>query len=159
MLTPKSKQILQDSAKDELTAAHHYLHVAAQMQSVGFMGAMAFFESESASETAHYKELRDYVNNMGDVLTIPALDAADTAIPTILNALQYAIEMEEMLLKDYQRRSSEAFQEQDMATFSLLLKFVDRQVQSVGEYQDLIALHYKNPQDVLLFDQILKNKA
>jgi ferritin len=159
MLNPKSKEILQQAAKDELTAAHHYHHLAAQMQAAGFMGAMAFFEAEAEAELRHFKEIRDFVNDMGDVLTLPALDAADQQIPSIMNALQYAMEMEEMLLKDYQQHAETAFQQKDMATFSFLIKFVDRQVASVGEYRDLISLWYKNPQDVFAFDNILKEKA
>jgi ferritin len=156
ILKPKSKQHLEASIKDELLASHSYKNIAAQMQQAGFFGAQAFFEKEADAEIKHYMELRDFVNDMGDVMGMPALEAVDKTISSLQDALMEAYDMEKYLLENYQTRAAECMKDGDVASFSLFSKFVDKQVHSVGEFGDLIARLYKSPKEVLQFDEYLK---
>lgn len=156
ILKPIAKMHLQDSIRNELFAAHTYQHIASQMQSQGFFGAQAFFEKEAASELEHYKELRNFVNDMGDVFPTPAIDMADTVIVDIQQALMLSYDTEKYLLDQYNERAVTCLNDNDIPTASLFFKFVDKQVHSVGEYNDLISRLYKNPKDVFEFDEYLK---
>jgi len=157
LLKPKSRQHIEESIHNELYAAHTYQYIAAQMQVLGFFGAQAFFEKEAAAELEHYKELRDFANDMGEAMPMPQLDIVSAEMPDIQAALMMGYETEKYLLEKYEERANDCLKNGDIAVFSLLVKFVDKQVKSVGEFGDLISRMYKNPKDVFEFDEYLKN--
>lgn len=156
LLKPKAKMYLDESVKDELSASHAYRNIAAQMQRAGLFGAQAFFEKEAASELEHYTELRNFMNDMGDIAPTPMLEAANKSIVSLQDAIMEAYDMEKYLFERYSERAADCMKDNDMACLSLMQKFVDKQVHSVGEYGDLIARLYKNPTDVFEFDEFLK---
>lgn len=156
ILKPMAKQHLQDSVVDELYAHNMYQHLAASMQAAGFFGAQAFFEKEAAHELEHYKGIRDFANDMGDMVDMPTVPGYADAVPDILTALNAAYEAESDLLDKYSRRANSCLTNGDMPSFLFFSTYVEIQVKSVGEVNDLISRFYKNPSDVFEFDDFLK---
>lgn len=157
LLKPHMAELIEKAMTDELYASNKYKHLANVMQMQGMFGSQKFFEQESASEIQHYYELRDFVNDMGgDVIPVPEiLGMEGLKISGVHEAIKAALETEQSLLTKYQNRAYAAMQEQDMACFGLFMKFVDKQVHSVGEYMDILARIELNPSDVFQIDDFI----
>jgi ferritin len=137
MLTPAIKDMLDEAVRAELSASNLYLHVANQLQRLGFFGAQKFFLSESESERGHYQIIANYQNDSGTVAKVLAIPAMDEPVKTLRDALQTAYDTECQLERDYIRWYSAC--SKDPVTAEFLLQFLRGQRKSVGEYGDLLA--------------------
>ena len=127
------ESMLQQAVYEELYASHLYKHITNQLQALGYFGASKYFSGEYSQETGHYQSLADYLNDVGYVAEIPALDAIDEPVNSLLNAVQLAYDTEVGLMEKY----SEWYQKSDPVTQQRLLKFIKIQRESAGELADL----------------------
>ncbi|MDD3354379.1 ferritin-like domain-containing protein [Zoogloea sp.] len=65
LLTKPIEAMLGEAISAELFASHLYLHLANQMQFVGYFGAQKFFLAEAAAEREHYQRLVEFMNKRG----------------------------------------------------------------------------------------------
>ena len=137
LLSPEVKAALDEAAHAELYAANLYRHLANQLQRIGFFGAQKFFLAESASELDHYQIHANYRNDSGDVAPVPAIDAMDEPIASLLDAIETAFDTESQLEKDYVRWYSAC--NKDPVTAEFLLQFLRIQRKSVGEFGDWLS--------------------
>lgn len=135
LLTEKEIAMINDLGHDELMASHVYTHLTNSMKTIGFFGAEKFFLAESLSEREHYAKLEGFMNDMNEQITVPALEAVDVDIEDLMDAFQYAYEIETNLLAKYE----DAWEKATPKLKALINEFIDIQVESVGEYGDLIA--------------------
>ena len=157
LLTAEITDWLQKSIASELYASHLYKHIANQMQFVGFFGAQKFWLKESADELTHYQIHVDFMNDMGTVAQLPAIQPIKENISTIEDALAVAYNTELALLNQYKEFYKIA-EEQDCIVDVYLHQFIEIQRKSVGEYGDLIARYTrcgKNEAAILEFDEYL----
>lgn len=152
LLSDSEKKELNKFVKLELTASHVYHHLATRMKTLGYFGAEKFFSAEAANEVTHFQKLIQFANNLGAELDIPSLDAATSGVKTIQEALSMAYEMESDLLTAYE--SSADSTSITLKVRLLLQDYVNHQVESVGEYADLL-VRCNIATDMLLFDQEL----
>ena len=154
LLVSSDKQMLEESAEHELYASHFYKYASVHSQREGMFGAQKFFEKEAADETEHFYKVRDFANDMGDVICVPSLDEVklkDNCISCLLDA---AYEMEEELLEFYSKMYNQA---KSAALKAFALNMIKIQTKAVGEYGDLI-VRLSKCNEVLIFDQELGNK-
>ena len=137
LLSPEVKAALDEAIHAELYASNLYLHIANQLQRLGYFGAQAFFAKESASEREHYQIHATYQNDSGDVAAIPAIEAMDEPVGTLRDAIEAAYDTECQLERDYIRWYSAC--SKDPVTAEFLLQFLRGQRKSVGEYGDILA--------------------
>ena len=157
LLTAEMTEWLQKSIASELYASHLYKHIANQMQFVGFFGAQKFWLKESADELTHYQIHVDFMNDMGTVAQLPAIQPIKENISTIEDALAVAYNTELALLNQYKEFYKIA-EDQDCIVDVYLHQFIDIQRKAVGEYGDLIARYTrccKNEAAILEFDEYL----
>lgn len=138
LLKADIKKWLIKSGQSELYAHNLYIHLANQLQRLGFFGTQKYFESESADELKHFYKIRDFVNNMGDVLDVPAIEACADKITSIGDALQVFYDTELDLLEQYKEFYEYAEKNKDCVTSQFLLQFLQIQQESVGESADLL---------------------
>jgi ferritin len=129
-------ELINGLAKRELEASHMYLHLANCMRNKGFFGAEKFFTSESLDERKHYNKWAQFMNDMYEEISVPALDAVTVDSDSLVDALEVALEAEESLLEAYEDACKK-----DVSTKVLikLYDFVEVQTKAVGEYADLLA--------------------
>jgi len=154
LLSSSDKQMLNEAGEHELYASHFYRYAASASQRDGMFGAQKFFEKESVDEAEHFQKIRDFVNDMGDMISTPAVDEIklkDDCLSCLLNA---AYEMEHDLLEFYSNVYNQA-KLVSVKTFAQAM--VEIQTKAVGEYGDLIA-RLSKCNEVLIFDQELGNK-
>ena len=103
LLKPEIKTWFEKSAASEMYAHFLYQHIANNMQRIGLFGAQKYFISESDSELSHYRKLADFVNDMGTILKVPAVEKITDEVSSLKSALDLAYETEQSLLMQYQK--------------------------------------------------------
>jgi ferritin len=138
MIIPANiKAMLDDAIHSELYAANLYKHVANSLQRLGYFGAQKFFLKESASELEHYQLHVDFQNDIGTQAKVPAIEAMDEQITSLVDAIELGYETELELYNDYKKWYMASGVEPMVQQF--LLQFLEIQRKSVGEYGDLLA--------------------
>lgn len=132
------KKMLSKSGQSELYAHNLYIHLANQLQRIGFFGSQKYFEKESADELTHYYKLRDFVNDMGDTLDMPAIEACSDKVTNIGDALQIFYDTEYDLYEQYLEFYEKIEKSGDCVTATFLIEFMQIQRKSVGEAGDLL---------------------
>lgn len=158
LISPEIKKALQKSIESELYASNLYKHIANQMQRLGYFGAQKYYAKESADELEHYQMIADYMNDMGDVATIPAVKACDTKVSSMESALATQYKAEYDLLLQYEEYYDIA-EAKDCVTAVFLMKFLKIQRKAVGQVGDLISRLNRcgnNEAAILAFDDYLK---
>lgn len=138
LLRSDIKKWLNKSGQSELYAHHLYIHLANQLQRIGYFGVQKYFEKESSDELMHYYKIRNFVNNMGDVLDMPSIEACEDKVSNIGDALQIFYDTEFDLLEQYKEFYKVAEKNEDCITSQFLLQFLQIQQESVGEAGDLL---------------------
>jgi len=139
ILNESTASIIAEAVYQELTASHTYKHLANYMQRIGYFGASKYFQTESANELEHYQKHVEFINNMGGVVSLPALEEITETFSSLKSALQYAYNMELTLLEAYCQWYNTLLINVDIVTAQHLLQFIQIQQESVGEYGDLLS--------------------
>ena len=138
LLSEASKSILDNAVVQELTASNMYKQLANQCQKIGLFGASKFFLNESEDELKHYQMHVDYTNDRGTVIDVPAITRQTYKINTLQDALLIAYKAEYDLGELYNKWYIQALSK-DVPTALHLLKYVQIQSNSIGEYGNWLA--------------------
>lgn len=154
LLSANMKKGLQDALQVELYQSNLWKHLANHLQRLGFFGSQKYFMTESAEELTHYQIIADFMNDMGDVADVPAIEAIKDKIETIGDALEIGYETELDVLNQYKDLYKMA-EEEDCAVAVFLQQFITIQVKAVGQYGDLLAKYKvaEATKEILEFDQ------
>lgn len=145
---------LQQAIHEELYASNLYKHIANQCQRIGLFGAAKHFLNESKDETEHYQAIAEYLNDRGSVAEIPSIEAIDETVTSLQDAIEVAYQTEVDLGANYEKWYRSA----DPTTQRFLLKYLEIQQESIGEYGDLLSRLKLAGDDncaILLIDQEL----
>lgn len=138
IISPELKKALDDAIHAELYASNLYKHVANQLQRLGYFGAQKFFAAESAAELEHYQLHANFLNDVGTVAKVPAIEAMTESIKTLSDAVELGYETELELYNNYKSWHKMACDGEDPVVAQFLLQFLEIQRTSVGEYGDLL---------------------
>ena len=152
LLTPDEVEMINKLGVEELTASQTYLHLSNTMKTIGFFGAEKFFMAESNSEREHYNKLETFMNDMNEQIEVRALQAIKVEIDDLMEALEYALDIEMNLLGQYE----EAYKKSSPKLQALIHHFLEIQVESVGEYGDLIARLSRTTEPILIDQELGK---
>jgi ferritin len=152
LLTPDEVEMINKLGVEELTASQTYLHLSNTMKTIGFFGAEKFFMNESNSEREHYNKLEAFMNDMNEQIEVRTLQAVNIEIDDLMEAFEHALEMEMNLLGQYE----EAYKKSSPKLQALIHHFLELQVESVGEYGDLIARLSRTAEPILIDQELGK---
>ncbi len=152
LLTPDEVEMINKLGVEELTASQTYLHLSNTMKTIGFFGAEKFFMAESNSEREHYNKLEAFMNDMNEQIEVRTLQAVNIEIDDLMEAFEHALEMEMNLLSQYE----EAYKKSSPKLQALIHHFLEIQVESVGEYGDLIARLSRTTEPILIDQELGK---
>ncbi len=152
LLTPDEVEMINKLGVEELTASQTYLHLSNTMKTIGFFGAEKFFMNESNSERDHYNKLEVFMNDMNEQIEVRTLQAVNIEIDDLMEAFEHALEMEMNLLDQYE----EAYEEASPKLKAFFIEFINLQVESVGEYGDLIARLSRTTEPILIDQELGK---
>jgi bacterioferritin (cytochrome b1) len=129
-------KLLNEAVQRELYASNFYKYAASCCQKQGLFGAQKFFEAEAADETTHYFKIRDFMNDMGDEAEMPEIMEVEFKKEKLADIFDAAYELEKGL-GDFYNKFYFGTKCAPVQTF--LIKMVNIQRKSVGEYGDKIA--------------------
>jgi ferritin len=154
LLSANMKKGLQEALQNELYQSNLWKHLANQLQRLGYFGSQKYFLTESAEELTHYQMIADFMNDMGDVAMLPAIEAMKDKIETIGDALEIGYETELDVLNMYKDLYKQA-EEEDCVVAQFLLQFMEIQRKAVGHYGDLLAKYKvaESTKELLEFDE------
>jgi len=154
LLSASMKKGLQTAIQAELYQSNLWKHLANQLQRLGFFGSQKYFLAESAEELTHYQIIADFINDMGDVAMLPAIEAVTDKVGSIGDALEIGYETELDVLNQYKKIYKQA-EEEDCAVAIFLQQFITIQVKAVGHYGDLLAKYKvaEETKEILEFDE------
>lgn len=154
LLSASMKKGLQTAIQAELYQSNLWKHLANQLQRLGFFGSQKYFLAESAEELTHYQIIADFINDMGDVASVPAIEAINDKVTSIGDALEIGYETELDVLNQYKKIYKQA-EEEDCAVAIFLQQFITIQVKAVGHYGDLLAKYKvaEETKEILEFDE------
>ena len=152
LLTSQEVEMINKLGVEELTASQTYLHLSNTMKTIGFFGAEKFFMEESNSEREHFNKLEGFMNDMNEQIEVRALQAIKVEIDDLMEALEYALDIEMNLLGQYEA----AYEKASPKLKALFLDFINIQVESVGEYGDLIARLSRTTEPILIDQELGK---
>ena len=136
LLQGQTASMLNAAIAEELYASNLYKHLANQMQRMGYFGAQKFLLTESAHELEHYQRLVDYMDERGDMASMPAVPAMTETCNGLRDMLEMVYETELQLERKYTGWYKACPCE---ITRQFLLQFLELQRKSVGEISDWIA--------------------
>ena len=154
LLSANMKKGLQSAIQTELYQSNLWKHLANQLQRLGFFGSQKYFLAESAEELTHYQIIVEFINDMGDVASVPSIDAITDKVESIGDALDIGYATELDVLNQYKKIYKQA-EEEDSAVAIFLQQFITIQVKAVGQYGDLLAKYKiaEETKEILEFDQ------
>lgn len=152
LLTSQEVEMINKLGVEELTASQTYLHLSNTMKTIGFFGAEKFFMAESNSEREHFNKLEVFMNDMNEQIEVRTLQAVNIEIEDLMEAFEHALEMEMNLLGQYE----EAYKKSSPKLQALIHHFLELQVESVGEYGDLIARLSRTNEPILIDQELGK---
>lgn len=161
LLTKPVLTALNEAVAQELFAHTLYLNLALQMQGLGYFGAEKYFRSESESEYGHAKILTDYINDRGQVASVPAIvkqtEKPETLKAAFMTSLQAEVDLEAFYLDIYEKCEEETDEGGwgDCQTAIFLQEMLIIQRKSIGEVKDFLATLDRcgtNEAALLMFD-------
>ena len=152
LLTKEEVKMINALGVEELTASQVYLHLSNTMKTIGFFGAEKFFMEESNSEREHFNGLEAFMNDMNEQIEVPTLQAVSIDVDDLMEAFETALDMEMDLLGKYE----EALEKCSPKMKPLIHRYIDIQVESVGEYGDLIARLMRTSEPILIDQELGK---
>ena len=156
LLSADDKSRAQEALANELKAHLTYRQFSASMQRAGYFGASIFFDKESADEMEHYKDWEEFMDDRGDMASVPKTPGIYPKPALLKNAFDEAYKME-LDLGEFYEGFYEATDDPTVKVF--VQKYIDTQRKSVGEYGDLLARLERcgdNQAALLMFDAELK---
>lgn len=154
LISDSSLSIIDEAIHAELSASHLYKHLANQCQRLGLFGAAKYFKKESDSELEHYQKHADFLNERGAVATLPTIEGIEDGIGGLMDALKTALDTEIDLGEQYADWYAKIALT-DPITGQHLLRFIEIQRVSIGEYTDWIQRLTIAKDNVILIDQEL----
>lgn len=156
LLTADDKKRAQEALEHELKAHLTYRQFSASMQRAGYFGASTFFDKESGDEMEHYKDWEEFMDDRGDMASVPKTPGVYPKPSLLKTAFEEAYKME-LELGEFYEGFYEATDDPTVKVF--IHKYVDTQRKAVGEYGDLLARLERcgtNEAALLTFDAELK---
>lgn len=152
LLTKEEVKMINALGVEELTASQAYLHLSNTMKTIGFSGAEKFFMAESNSEREHFNGLEAFMNDMNEQIEVPTLQAVTIDVDDLMEAFEVALDMEMDLLGKYEA----AWDKCSPKMKPLIHHYIEIQVESVGEYGDLIARLMRTSEPILIDQELGK---
>jgi ferritin len=152
IVSSKDKALINEAAKQELTAQNMYRYFSNCMRNKGYFGFSELFKNEAKDEGEHYQIVADFMANLGDEVDLPVIPAQEYESDEVMDVFSNAFDAE-VSLKEFYENMYETTSDVSVKAFAM--DMVKKQTNAVGEYYDhLAALDAckNNPAAILVYD-------
>ncbi|MEP0845398.1 MAG: ferritin [Phycisphaerae bacterium] len=140
MISEAMNAKLNEQVANEFMASQTYLAMACQFEGLNLKNLAAFFRKQTEEEREHALKIVDYVLEVGGRVKLAPLPAPRESYPSVLAAIETALEHEKRVTQQIHDLVSLAEQEKDYASRSFLNWYVDEQVEEVSSMDHLRAV-------------------
>lgn len=138
MLKEKMEKALNEQINKELFSSYLYLSMSAYAQSLGLQGVANWMKIQAQEELTHANKFFDYIHERNSKVTLKAIDAVDTEFGNVVEIFERVLEHEQMVTDSINNLVDISIELSDHATRSMLMWFVDEQVEEEASVQEII---------------------
>ena len=139
MLNQNVQDALNDQIQAELDSAYIYLGMSAYIQSQNYPGFAAWMQAQAQEESQHAMKIYGYIVERGGRVQLKALGEPPAEYQSPLDVFQKAYEHEQYITGRINSLFSLARSNNDPATESLMLWFVNEQVEEEKTMREIVA--------------------
>ncbi|MDA3929205.1 MAG: ferritin [Prolixibacteraceae bacterium] len=161
MLKPKMQEALNEQINKELFSSYLYLSMSAYAQSLGLPGVAQWMKIQAQEELTHANKFFDYIHERNGKVDLKAIDAVETEFGSVIELFESVLEHEEYVTSLINGLVDTAIDLSDHATRSMLMWFVDEQVEeeaTVGEIIDNLKMVEGKGQGLFMIDKDLGSR-
>ena len=138
MLKEKMQSALNEQINKELYSSYLYLSMSAYAQSLGLLGVAHWMKIQAQEELTHVNKFFDYVHERNGKVILKAIDAVDTEFGSVIELFERVLEHEEYVTSLINGLVDISIEISDHASRSMLMWFVDEQVEEEANVQSII---------------------
>ncbi|HKM93939.1 MAG TPA: ferritin [Prolixibacteraceae bacterium] len=138
MLKEKMEKALNEQINKELYSAYLYMSMSAYAQTLGLPGVANWMKVQTQEETSHANKFFDYVHERNARVLLKPIDAVEFEFGTVQEMFKKVMEHEQMITDSINKLVDIAIELSDHATRSMLMWFVDEQVEEEASVQEII---------------------
>jgi ferritin len=138
MLKEKIEKALNDQINKELYSSYLYLSMCAYAQEKGMPGVANWMKIQAKEELTHANKFFDYVLERKGKVALRAIDAVPTEFGSVIEMFEQVREHEHIITDSINNLADIAVEISDHATRSLLLWFIDEQVEEEANVETII---------------------
>jgi ferritin len=161
MLKEKMEKAFNDQINKELYSSYLYLSMCAYAQSKGMPGVANWMKIQAQEELTHANKFFDYVLERGGKVMLKAIDAVPVEFGSVIEMFEKVQEHEQFVTASINNLADISFEISDHATRSLLLWFIDEQVEeeaNVMQILDQLRMVEGKGQGLFLIDKDLATR-
>lgn len=138
-MNPDIAEALNEQIRKEFNAAFLYLSFSVNMKDYGMRGAGKWLRVQYREECGHALRLLDYMELRRVPVRVPSITSPEYTWERPLDIFRLAWEHERMITQAIYSLVSLCEREQDYATKSLLMHYVDEQLEEESQVEEIVA--------------------
>lgn len=138
MLKEKMEIALNEQINKELYSSYLYLSMSAYAQTLGLQGVANWMKIQAQEELTHANKFFDYVHERNGKVTLQPIAAVDTEFGNVIQLYERVLEHEEFVTASINNLVDIAIEISDHASRSMLMWFVDEQVEEEANVKEII---------------------
>ena len=158
MIAKKMAGLLNDQLNFEFHSAYLYLGMAAYASSLGLNGFSGWFKTQSKEEVEHGMKFYGYIQEQGEEVILESVAAPLLKVTSAAGLFEQALVHEKKLTQRISDLVAAAREENDYATESFLLWFLNEQVEEEAQLKEILQkleIGGKTGNSLLILDGIL----
>ncbi len=138
MLKEKMEKALNEQINKEMFSAYLYLSMSAYAQTLGLPGVANWMKIQAQEELTHANKFFDYVHERNSRVLLQPIAGVDTEFGSVIEMFERVLEHEQMVTDSINNLVDISIELSDHATRSMLMWFVDEQVEEEASVQEII---------------------
>ncbi|MCF8358661.1 MAG: ferritin [Prolixibacteraceae bacterium] len=138
MLKEKIEKALNEQINKELYSAYLYLSMSAYAETLGMPGTANWMKIQAQEELSHANKFFDYVHERDGKVTLMPIDAVPNEFGSVKQMFDKVLEHEQYITASINNLVDIAIEINDHASRSMLMWFVDEQVEEEASAQAII---------------------
>lgn len=137
MISENMNKKLNEQITNEFNASQTYLAMACMFEKMALTLLAKDFRRQTEEEREHALKILDYVLEVGGTVELQPLPAPRPEYPSVLAAIEAAVEHEQKVTKQIHDLCTLAESEKDYGTRNFLNWYVEEQIEEVSSMQQL----------------------
>lgn len=138
MLKDKMLNALNEQINKEFFSAYLYLSMSAYAQTLGLQGVANWMKIQAQEEVTHANKFFDYVHERNSKVLLKPIAGVDTEFGNVIEMFERVLEHEQMVTESINNLVDISIEVSDHASRSMLMWFVDEQVEEEASVQQII---------------------